>query len=83
MHLAYTVTSLSFSLGMTISSSSGVPSSGEGFSGHAVIKQKRKVSAAGELERSTSTKTSIPGMTQSRLRPSQKRTQTVHIFLCE
>jgi len=56
------------------------PFFGEGFSGHAVINQKRKVSAAGELERSTSIKTSIPGMTQSRLHPSQKSTHTVHIF---
>jgi len=59
------------------------PLSGEGISGHAVIKQKRKVSAAGELEGSTSIKTSIPGMTQSRLHPSQKSTHIVHIFLCE
>ena len=50
--------------------------SGEGFSGHAVIKQKRKVSAAGELERSTSIKTSIPCMTQSR----HKGVLILHIY---
>lgn len=58
---------------------------GEESSGHAV--KKRKFSAAGEWSSwkdQTNTKTSVPGMTQSRLCPSQKKSilQATHSSNC-